>query len=209
MQRGLCWFAVSLAALMVSGCVNWLGTPDTAPVPGLDTPPPVEEDYPGWTVVGRDVTVSKAMTPVQGGQTRQEDAAVMTSPQGDMTLLITYMRSGADTGEIAAKSWSTLDTMFRDGGWLEPQTQSLYQQVMLDYPEWLVLGAYDVDPGPGETRRVNVGFYQETRVGSSGAYLNSWIRGERVYAMDASWNWSKVADDSNSDSCWDVLVPVD
>jgi len=209
LHSGLGLLAIMLVVLAISGCVSWLGTPDTTSVSGLDSPPPAQEDYPGWTVGGRDVSVSHVMTSVEGGQTRQEDAMVMTSPEGDITLLVTYMRSGVNNEEIATKSWSTLDTMFCGGAWLEPQTQSLYQQAMLEYPDWLILGAYDVDPRAGETRRANVGFYQETRVGSAGAYRYTWIRGERVYAMDASGVWSKVSDDSNSDSCWDVLVPVD
>lgn len=197
-------------AVSTSGCSRWLGTPDTRNAPGLDAPPPLELDYPGWKLERDNVAVASVMTAVEGGQTRQERAVVLSSPEDDVVLLVTYMRSGGDTSEIAAKPWMTLDTVFSSDGWRDPDAQALYKQAAADHPDELILGAYDVSVTPGESRRVNVGFYGETHVNlPAGTQQISWVRGERVYAKDAAGGWLQVSDDSNSDSCWDVLVPVD
>jgi hypothetical protein len=192
-----------VAVLALAGCTRRVGaTPSPANAP-LSVP--IGADYPGWTVQPAGVRVANQTVAVADGQVRQEQAVLLLSPSDGTRILASYARSGRTVEEAAARPWKTLDQMYRGDGWKRPDAQALYKQMLADYPQDILLGAYPAPGGSESTPRYYVGFYRESTAGAT----FSWVRGEHVYELArGSGTWRVVADDGKSGDFWDALVPV-
>jgi len=188
--------------LLLSGCLSLTADPSAKQGQGQAADVlPLGVDYPGWVVERDNGVMTMRINSDGGARVRQDAWVIMRSPEGDMRIMASYARNGDGQQSAQAASWKTLDTLFKGDGWKSPDAQALYRQMQADYPEDLMLGAYEVVPGSDGSRVWNVGFYRIAGV--------SWLRGEHVYALDEkTHSWRQVAEDSKAQDFWNELVPV-
>ncbi|MDI6843931.1 MAG: hypothetical protein QMC94_06005 [Anaerosomatales bacterium] len=189
---------MTVALLGVAGCRD-----DSSHGNGLNpTEPPLAADYPEWTLVrtmGRTSTVLVAGE--DAGQVREDAAYVIESPDRVMTIIAWYARSGK-RDSVQYEKWVLLDRLYTAQGWQTAAARSLYQQMLSDAPEEVLLGAYEDDESPGVW---HVGFYLERE--QSGR--RTWVRGDHLYTYDVdTGQWSMLEYDSGSDNAWNSTGSV-
>lgn len=118
-----------------------------------------------------------------------------------MTIIAWYARSGK-RDSVQYEKWVLLDRLYTAQGWQTAAARSLYQQMLSDAPEEVLLGAYEDDESPGVW---HVGFYLERE--QSGR--RTWVRGDHLYTYDVdTGQWSMLEYDSGSDNAWNSTGSV-
>lgn len=188
-----------LMAILTTGCSD---VRERGEIPPREPGARVARDYPEWRVVKElGPTSTELIAGESEGQTREDTAFLLESPDASMTILAWYARSG-EPDSVGSAEWVLLDEMYVGEGWRNAAARGLYDQLAVDGEGEVLLGAYQDRADPGTW---HVGFYLE-RSTSGGT---TWVRGDHLYHYDANENsWTQVAYDSGSDNAWNTTGPV-